>query len=489
MRVYLPMCLGIGTLLGFCGTTSVMASDNQPNILLIHVDQQRYDALGYTGNRIVRTPNIDRLASQGMQFTNAFTPIPTSCPARQCLLSGKWPEQHKGLWNYDITLPVNLFDEATWTEKVQESGYKMGYVGKWHVHPTKTPLDFGFDDYLTYSNYNKWCQANNVQWSSVETGKTHMMGGYLTVAKAKSVTHWFVDQTIAMIDRYEAEGKPWHMRLDYSEPHLPCFPAKEFYDKYADVKIPKWGNFDDKFENKPYIQRQQVFNWGLENYTWSEWQQYIRSYYAVIEQIDDAIGILLNDLEKKGLTKNTVIVFTTDHGDAAGSHRMIDKHYVMYEEEVHVPMIIRWDGVVKAGSVCDNFVSNELDLSATLPEIAGVQFASQGASLLPLLKGQKVDSWRKYAFSNYNGQQFGLFVQRMIRDNRYKYVWNPTDTDEFYDLQKDPDETTNQINNKTYSQEIKRMRKDLYADLQNRKDPAAGRSSAAERQLLGESKQ
>lgn len=101
----------------------------RPNILIIQCDQQRYDCLGYTGNPIVKTPNIDRLAAQGMQFTRAYTPIPTSCPARQCLLSGQWPEQYGGLWNYDITLPVRLFDSDTWTERLQDEGYRTGYVG------------------------------------------------------------------------------------------------------------------------------------------------------------------------------------------------------------------------------------------------------------------------------------------------------------------------------------------------------------------------
>ena len=148
----------------FCSTLSCVLPVSQanaasptetkrPNILIIQCDQQRYDCLGYTGNPIVKTPNIDRLAAQGMQFTRAYTPIPTSCPARQCLLSGQWPEQHGGLGNYDITLPVRLFDSDTWTERLHDEGYRMGYVGKWHVHPTKTPLDFGFDDYVNEAQY------------------------------------------------------------------------------------------------------------------------------------------------------------------------------------------------------------------------------------------------------------------------------------------------------------------------------------------------
>ena len=456
----------------------------KPNVLIIQCDQQRYDCLGYTGNPVVKTPNIDRLAAQGMQFSRAYTPIPTSCPARQCLLSGQWPEHDGGLWNYDITLPVRLFEADTWTEHLQKEGYRMGYVGKWHVHPTKTPLDFGFDDYVNEAQYTRWLSQQGEKPRRVNTGKTAMMGGYDSLAKESASVHWFVRRAIELIRSYEKEGKPWHLRLDYVEPHLPCYPVKEFYDKYASVLIPRWPNFPDRFENKPYIQQQQILNWGLEDYTWEDWERYMRSYYAVVEQVDDAIGILIRELEKEGLTDRTMIVYTADHGDAAGSHGMLDKHYVMYEEEVHVPLIVRWDGVVQPGSRSDAFVCQMLDLAATVPEVTGFEFPTAGSSLLPLLTGKPDTACRDYAFSNYNGQQFGLYVQRMVRDKRYKYVWNPTDTDEFYDLEKDPYEMTNQIKNGSYAGEIQRLRKILYEDLQRRKDAAAGAPSAAKRQLL-----
>ncbi len=465
------------------------AKDARPNILLIHCDQQRYDCLGYNGNQIVRTPNIDRLASQGMRMNNAYTPIPTSCPARQCLLSGQWPEIHGGLWNYDITLPVRLFDSPTWSQALADSGYLNGYAGKWHVHPEKDPTAFGYRDYVPREAYTEWRKANNIEGRNHPTGPTPWMGGYNDTPAAQSPTHWLADRTLELIEKYAAQGKPWHVRMEHSEPHLPCYPSKEFYGRFADMEIPAWGNFGDKFEGKPYIQRQMVYNWGLENYTWKEWQDYMRSYYAMVEQVDDAIGRLLQALEKKGLLKNTVVIYTTDHGDAAGSHQMIDKHYVMYQEEVHVPMVVRWDGVVEPGSECNQFLIHELDMAATFAELAGVDFPTQGRSLLPLLKGRQPADWRQYAFSNYNGQQFGLFVQRMIFDGRYKYVWTPTDTDELYDLQTDPWEMQNVIDDPARKEILTSLRKALYEDLTARKDPAANKNGAAQRQLLGDSKQ
>jgi len=157
-KAIVPILLGSATL-----QFQAFASENErPNILLIHSDQHRYDCVAHNGNNIVQTPNIDQLARDGMRFTNAYTPIPTSCPARQCLLTGLWPEKHKGLWNYDITLPVTPFNEEVWTSELQKAGYKTGYVGKWHVHQTKTPLDFGFDDYVSDNDYRKYRNELNI---------------------------------------------------------------------------------------------------------------------------------------------------------------------------------------------------------------------------------------------------------------------------------------------------------------------------------------
>lgn len=467
-------------------TIGVVAAQNtalkRPNILLIHCDQQRYDCLGFTGNPIVRTPNLDKLASEGMSFTNAFTPIPTCCPARQTLLSGLWPEKHKGLWNYDITLPVTPFDEEVWTTAMQQSGYRMGYVGKWHVHATKTPLDFGFDDYVSDGDYQKFRKGLNIP-KEIALDSMAMFGGVDPAQLKYSHTHYLAQKCIELIKKYEKEGKPWHIRLDHVEPHLPCFPTQAFLDMYPPDKIPAWKNFPDNFENKPYIQKQMVYNWELEKTTWKDWAKYMQRYYAIVSQVDDAVGLVLKALDEMKLNENTVVIYTADHGDAAGSHGMIDKHYVMYDEEVHIPFIVRWPRVVKAGTKNSHFIMQELDMAATLPAIAGLNWKCQGTNLLPLFKGEDPANWRKYAFSNYNGQQFGLFVQRMIRNNDFKYIWNMTDTDEFYDLKLDPFEKTNQIKTKKYATQIAIMRKELYTDLVKREDPLV-KQKATKRQLV-----
>lgn len=468
-------CCKIGCIFFFLviiGVKIGAQNTKQPNILFIQCDQFRYDCQGKL-NSMVKTPNIDRLTNEGMVFTNAYTPIPTCCPTRQTLLSGKWPEQHRGLWNYDITLPVAFFDEYTWTDDMRKSGYHQAYAGKWHVHPTKTPLDFGFDKYVAETEYQLYRMGQNIPPTIPIMKEFTWMGGLDPAPLEKTHTHWLAQNAIDQIKKFKKEGKPFHMRLEFVEPHLPCNPTSQFLQMYNPANIKPWGNFPDAMENKPYIQRQQPYNWGIEDFTWKEWAIYIQHYYAMISQTDDAIGRVLKALKEMGLDNETVIIFTSDHGDAAGSHGLLDKHYVMYDEEVHVPLIIKWPGVVKPGSRSDKFVINSLDLSATIPQIAGFNFnQSTGSSLIPLLKEENPENWRKYAFSNYNGQQFGLFVQRMIRNERWKYVWNLTDTDELYDLKKDPSEMKNLIADNDYSSQLKTLRKDLYDDLLIRKDPA-----------------
>jgi arylsulfatase A-like enzyme len=275
------------------------------------------------------------------------------------------------------------------------------------------------------------------------------------------------------IDELSLSDAPWHIRLDYVEPHLPCTPAEPFASMYPPESIPVWENFNETFEGKPYIQHQQLRNWCIEDWTWKEWSVYLSGYYGIISQIDDAIGKVLDHLERQGLMENTLIIYTTDHGDAAGSHRLMDKHYEMYEEVARVPMVICWEGTIPAGSVCHDFVSHYLDLPVTLLDLLKLPVPSvyQGRSFLPQLQNRPAENPWEFAFSSYNGQQFGLYCQRMIRDRQYKYVWNATDVDECYDLQNDPFEMKNLAAENEDSELCRNYRRKVYDVFAELKDP------------------
>jgi len=449
---------------------------HNPNILMIVTDQQRYDSLGTTGHPQIKTPNLDELAAKGIQFTSAYTPFPTCCPARQTLLSGIMPEQHGGLWNYDSSLPVNEFSPALpiWVKQLKQLGYHTSYFGKWHVHKTLDPTHFGFDVFEEPGNDNFSTPYQETKYPvSTNPWPQFPIGNYESISTEESHTHVLAKMCIEQIEKNKNTHTPWHIRLDFSEPHLPCVPTEPYASMYPPHLIEPWGNFDESFTNKPYIQLQQIKNWNIEHWTWHEWSIYLSGYFGIISQVDDAIGRVIRLLESQDLMRNTLIIYTTDHGDAAGSHRMMDKHYVLYEEETHVPMIIRWDGVIDPGSKCHDFVSHFLDLPVTILDLLQLPIPEtyQGRSFLRQLQGYASNNPWHFAFSSYNGQQFGLYCQRMVRDRRYKYIWNATDTDELYDLEQDPFELNNLAFGNEESELCKTYRKHVYHVFEKLKDP------------------
>jgi len=454
----------------------------RPNILLIQADQHRHDCTGCSGHPLLHTPHLDQLAAEGVRFTHAFTPIPTCCPARQSLLCGRWPQAHGGLWNYSTGIPVPLFDQPTWTEALAANGYSLGYVGHWGVHPTRSPLEFGFRETRDARDYAAWRKAQSLpdprpddltRSALSDKPVARWFGGVDPAPVEQTRTHWYADQVIDMIHRYHADGQPWHIRLDLEEPHLPCYPAEPFASMYPPETIPPWGNFDETFAGKPYIQRQQLASWGIEDLTWREWSVFLSHYLGMISQIDDAVGRVLAALDQLGLADNTLVIYTADHGDNCGSHRLIDKHYVMYDNVVRVPLLLRWPDAFPAGGTCDQFVTHSLDLAATACDATGLPIPDTyaGRSLLPLCRGEQPADWPDDVVVTYNGAQFGLYMQRMLRDRRYKYVWNPTDIDELYDLQADPGELQNLIEHPAHAQALADLRQRLLERLTAQRDP------------------
>lgn len=438
----------------------------KPNILFISCDQQRWDCLGFNHQYPVKTPNIDRLAAEGMRFHHSYTPLPTCCPARQALICGKRPESFGALWNYDQGTPVaSLQKEAfSWARELHENGYRTGYVGKWHVSPTYTPLDFGYEDYFPEGRFHQIQAERNPAKHYAKDQSAWFMGETSPYPVEDSPTHQNAETVIELIDRYGEE--PWHIKMDMSDPHLPCRPCEPFASMYDDV--PKWASFDDPLENKPYIQKQMRYNWNVQNMTWDACKEMVKRYYGIISQIDDAIGKVLVHLETKGLLDNTVIIYTADHGDLCGDRRMIDKHYIMYDSVVRVPLVIRYPKMIRAGSECDAMVTNMLDLVPTVLELAGLPVPNDlhAVSLMPYLLEQTHPNPRKYALTTYNGQQFGLYSQRMLRDQKWKFIWNLTDTDELYDMENDPYELTNLAHDPACADLLRQLRLEMLRELQ-----------------------
>lgn len=443
---------------------------NRPNVLLITADQLRFDMLNPVGAG-PHTPHLDALAAEGMRFTNAYSHLPVCGPSRQSLHCGLRPETFGGLWNAGSSLPVASIspDAWTWTRALQDAGYRSAFLGKWGVHPHLGPTHFGYDEAVLQEEYRRF---RNEAYPGI-TFSNGFFGEPDPVPAEDSPTHWLADRAAETIRRLEGGGEPWHVALHFAEPHLPCRPAGRFADMYDPDTIAPWPSFAEDFAGKPFIQRQQLYSWGIETYEWSDWAPIVARYYGVISQLDEAIGRVLRELAAIGASEHTIVVFTADHGDTCGAHRMIDKHYIMYDDVVRVPMIVRWPGVAAAGTVCESFVYNFLDIPPTIVEAAGLgpggapEPELHGRSLLPLLRAEAPDEvpWRNSVVSTYNGQQFGLYCQRMLRGDRWKYVWNLTDVDELYDMKDDPAELRNLAADDAFAPVLAELRRELYERL------------------------
>ncbi|MHB1483423.1 MAG: sulfatase-like hydrolase/transferase [Saccharofermentanales bacterium] len=439
----------------------------QPNILLICDDQHRYDCLGINGHKSLRTPNLDRLATEGVRFENAFTPCPVCTPSRVSMLTGQWSFKH-GMLSIPEWTELSMInwepEHPSFPRELKNAGYYLGHVGKWHsdCEPHKnanpSPYDIGFDDFIPESDYHVYCVKNNIRSMHYEPVESTVPWDKWKskvdefVGSDESRLNWGAGKVVDLIEKHSS-GKPFFIRWDPTEPHLPNVVPRDYADKYPVKDIELWGSCADTLDNKSYALRQYALSWGIENLSDDEIKSVISLYLANIELLDKQVGRLLDTLESQGLTQNTLVIFTSDHGDTCGSHRLIDKHFTMYDDITHVPLIMRWPGMLQAGQVRSDFVSSSVDLATTILSAADVAVPStfQGMSLLE-------DTGREDIISAYHGGNIGLFTQRMLRNKKWKYVYNATDRDELYNLEKDPWEMNNLIYNEDDSEIVRQMR-------------------------------
>ena len=456
-----------------------MKPSSTPNILLLMADQLRYDSIGAAKQRGVKTPNLDRLAGEGIFFENAFTPAPVCAPARQCLMSGRDVNCQGTVWNYDMLPVLSLKPTGHyWTDNLRSAGYRTAFVGKWHSSQSDGPESFGFERNVPLSDYKAMIKEK-YPGLKYDHGFFGDPGG---LKYGDSESHWCCDRVCELIDEFA--GEPWHIRMDITEPHLPCHPSEPFDTMYDPDEVERWPGSSDTLKDKPYIHRQQPVSWGTDKLGWDDWKRTVALYHGTISQMDDAIGRVLDRLERSGQAENTLVIFTSDHGDMCGSRNMLDKHYIQSDDVLHIPLIMRLPGVIPAGVRCGGFVSQMLDIPPTIEELCGLEpdGVRHGYSLLPLMTGMG-DSRREYVLSSGSGQQFGLFSQRCIRTRDYKYVWNGTDIDELYDLNADPAELRNLIYSPALSDVVSSLRRELYRSFKAMDDPLM-KTGFLDRQLL-----
>ena len=448
-----------------------MPAQARPNILLIHADQHRYDCLGVNGHPILQTPHLDRLAGEGVNFRHAFTPIAVCVPARCSLLTGVWPTRHGVTFNSDAETPTRLDPNiATFSRELKRAGFWLGVVGKWQADGDRTPQDVHFDRWVKDHAYHVWRQVQGLPPRPWEAGWRGEVDGHITAEQSRLA--WGANELIALLGARAKADKPFFLRWDPSEPHLPNVVPEPYASMYPPGSVPPWPGFDDDLAGKPYIQAQQRRTWEFENWTWDDWAPLVARYLGEVSLLDAQVGRVLEALEGLGLADNTLVIYSADHGDLCGSHGMVDKHFVLYDDVIRVPLLMRWPGRLPAGSVCEAFVSSALDLAYTFCEAAGTPPPAtfQGRSLLSAADGSD-EAPREDIFATYHGNQFGLYSQRMVRNRRWKYVWNATAEDELYDLQADPGEIHNLAADGRHAEALAGLRRRLVEWMDQVQDP------------------
>ena len=469
---------------------------SRPNILFLMADQQQWQTIA--GRSLCRTPSIQRLVDSGLLFNRSYTPSTLCCPARAMLLSGAY-HWHNGVFNQVHSAPSVHRDLwpgiVTYPQRLKEAGYYVGHVGKWHASYVRTPLDFGFDEVAAISCNRKLLdvlpmrpedsprQKPNPEYTKLSERLFQWPGSdpfplwvCLEGDESKTNAAWIADAGIRMMERASHKGTPWHIEIHWPEPHDVYAPLKKYVDRYKADDIPVPPSFYDTFGRKPGLHKRESSIW--EPLTTRDVQEGLAHYFAYCEQLDHQIGRVLDALEQTGNADNTIVVFTSDHGDMGGSHRMWIKDRVPYEECYRIPLVIRWPGRIEPGAATDHLVQLH-DLGHTYLDILGLEplpFAD-GRSLVPLFDDPYSNDWDDTILCAHYGGEF-LDTQRMVITQRYKYIFNGFDFDEVYDLQEDPHEMRNVVEEPAYSQVVDELRLKLY-DLMTRHGDPYGDDSPA----------
>lgn len=480
-----------------------MGDVTQPNILMLCTDQQRFDTLGCYGNLHAKTPNLDRLAAQGAVFEQCYVQNTVCSPSRASLFTGMYARNH-GLWANGVSLPDH---RKMFTRVLADAGYDCGMIGKQHLSAcggwqTEKRFDDGYRFFewahdpihrSPQNAYLNWLKKkhpevytsvfadegdpNNAEAGNKARGATPMD----VVPVEAHFSHWVADRAIHFIEDKDnrEEDQPFFLIANFFDPHHP-FGAPDEYRKLFDADtIPGPVLAEGELSTKPkaqtlYSEKSMAGNApGFVDYSDAEIKELRASYYAMIAMVDAEVGRILDALEASGKADNTLVVFTSDHGEMLGDHGILLKGPMMYDGCTRVPLIMRWPDHVPAGGQVSNIVQ-WIDLTATYLDVSGAKGknSAQGASLMGLFEG--VEDWRDWALCEYRDSGHPLqppIHTTMLRYEHYKLViWHGApatarDRDgELYDLDADPNELVNLYHDPAH-QDLKARMKDQLLDV------------------------
>lgn len=443
----------------------------KPNILFLITDQQQKRTIEEDSPCL--TPNIDDLRKDGIFFDKAVTTNAICSPSRASLMTGLLPHNHGMV---DCTHNVDDYrarfreEKNTISRQLKEEGYKLGYFGKWHVERSNQLEKFGFDEYETEHDLPSFSRTMIESIEVRHKGyNDKILSGVFEESIEETEEYYLYNKGIDFIKRQVASesDEPWCLFVSSYAPHDPYVVPKELYDRYDidNIELPE--SFYDEMKDKPAIYRRIKQLWG--DLTPVDYKKAIACYYAYCTLVDTQVERIMATLKETKQDENTIIVYLSDHGDMMGAHGLFAKGVFPYEEVYKIPLIIKWPQGNLKGHSCDTFISMH-DIAPTILEMSGCNPMEDvdGESIVPYLYNKKNGS-DKIGFAEFHGQRM-FYTQRIIWKENYKYVFNGFDYDEFYDLNQDPHEIDNQIDNENYKETIEEMARQMWSIIKDTGD-------------------
>lgn len=461
-----------------------MNPTKKPHIVFITADQMRWDCLSAYGNLGVRTPHLDALGNESVVFNNAYCATPLCVPTRTCIGSGRWPQSTRAVINANANYPKERVwgelgpEYPTFYEHLDQAGYGITHVGIQHIHslpPLRSRVPRAdiveakdHENYLESLGHESiFKPSRRMPVLDFNNGKWIVKQNWICADAVEPYPHaletfkdpWFAGQMEERIQSADPNN-PQAFVFQCWAPHPPIVAPEPYFSMYRpeDIELPE--NVGRWYEGMPPTLLLGTGPQRCAHMQREDWKKIWAVYFGLVTMVDECIGRVIRALKENGFWDDALVVFTMDHGEAIGSHRMFEK-MTAYEESAHIPLFIKPPG--GATGRRGEFV-NHVDLAPTLCDYAGAEPipAADGRSLRPLVDGTS-DPSRDATYVVFNGDQARAFPTRAIITDPYKYIHHFCDDPELYNLREDPRETRNLAAQPEYQDVVRRL-KDRLAD-------------------------
>jgi len=463
-----------------------------PNILFLMCDQLQASVL--KNDSQCKTSNFDYLMSVGTRFDRAYTPNAVCSPARASLMTGLLPHNHGVLW---VTHTVDddqgrlREDNMHWAQLLENEGYHTGYFGKWHIEKSCEVERYGWQvngcrcevisELYKKTEEEVWGgQKPELNYSPVkyydspQGYQKSVFYGVTDIVPEKRPLGLITKMALDYLENFSGNDDPWCCFVSIPEPHDPYICGRKAFDMYEVDSITLPPNVFDEMENRPNIYKKAGRVW--ENVTEREHKEAMACYYGSITEIDEQFGLLIKKVKEMGQLDNTMIILTTDHGEMLGAHGLYCKNISASEEVYNIPLVMSGPGI------CEGIVSGARvglhDLCQTILELSGLDVFNvpDSRSFAEIFQNPQMEAEYKKGYAEYFGSRI-MLTQRIVWDGSWKFVFNGFDYDELYDLDDDPYEMNNLIDDPEYENVVKRLCKQMWDSIRKTNDYSLYRSN------------